>query len=172
MKVQSRGPQPALKMKTNPRGTGFSQTHPSIPQPGSSRGRSFRSPAAFVRLPGVGVSCFRATPASLCTIRCRRRNLRTKPAFTLTWTAPPPCLSVTGCQGHTFHRNAPRGAPLAPTSNAPAPNGPGRAFSPANTDYDDRAKGGEKKKKYLGNPTKSSLLKKPGERTHTTARGG
>lgn len=108
MTTESRSPQQELQMKTNPQGTGVSHNI-HHPQTGIIR-RSrffFYCPELFCPYSQViGASFFRARPKFYVGSDAVS-GPSAKAAFTHTWTAQPPCLSVTPSQGQTLHPTSP-----------------------------------------------------------------
>lgn len=142
-------------MKMNPHGTGIPIT--SIILKRIIRRHCFYSPKPLSILPGVRASFFRTRPKLLRGIRCCSHTFSQKSAFILTCTAQPPCLSVTPSQGQTFRPNSPK-RELSPnlTETLQLPSSlMSQAFSaflpPLTTMTQQR------KKKYLCNPSRSSL---------------
>ncbi|XP_012498990.1 PREDICTED: uncharacterized protein LOC105809696 [Propithecus coquereli] len=151
-------------MKMNPSGTGAPTTsiilkldHPKA---------SILQPTAFVHTPR-GQRFLLSRQAKVATRDpMLSPDLQPKSAFKLTWTAQPPCLSVTPSQGQTFHPNSPEGEVppnLTETLALLKPNELGLQHLSTTNDYDDTAK-----KKIPMKSLEIFTLKITGKRIHTT----
>ncbi|EAW91700.1 hCG1640533 [Homo sapiens] len=79
------------------------------PQTGIIRRHRFYSPKPLSTTPR-GQSFLLSRQAKVATWDpMLSPDFQPKSAFKLTWTAQPPCLSVTPSQGQTFHPNSPEG---------------------------------------------------------------